>query len=250
MSDDVPSDHPRATSLRTRERLVDGVAAGLTSQHGLIAHGRGEALDYLLGERTIESAAAAEEAAAAALLIADHPVISVNGNVAALVPEATVELADAVDAPLEVNLFHRTERRVEAIAQHLRDHGASRVLGTGADATIPGLSHDRARVHEDGIYRADVVLVPLEDGDRAAALGDMGKTEIVIDLNPLSRSSQTAAIPICDNVLRAVPAITAAVKRLRDRPAAELSALVEAFDPEVARTAAIEAIRGGDLGEL
>lgn len=250
MGDDVPDDHPRADSLRSRERLVSGIEAGLTSQHGLIAHGRGEALDYLLGEQTLDSAVAAAEAATAAMLQADNPVISVNGNVAALAPEATVEFADAVGAQIEVNLFHRTEARVTAIADHLRDHGATEVLGLGADANIPGLSHDRGLVHEEGIYSADVVLVPLEDGDRAEALGAMDKTEIVIDLNPLSRSSKAASIPICDNIIRSLPVMTEAASRLEDASSSTLDSLLDSFDPDAARSDAIDAIRSGDLTGL
>jgi 4-phosphopantoate--beta-alanine ligase len=82
----VPKTHPRYQSLCIRERLADGVRTGITSQAGLIAHGRGEAFDYLLGERTTESAIHAEEAAVAMLLAASRPVLSVNGNAAALVP--------------------------------------------------------------------------------------------------------------------------------------------------------------------
>ncbi|MFW6152770.1 MAG: 4-phosphopantoate--beta-alanine ligase [Halobacteriota archaeon] len=246
-ADAIPDDHPRAASLRARERLVAGIEAGMTSQHGLIAHGRGEAIDYLLGERTIPSAAQACRAAAAALLDADRPVISVNGNVAALVPDEVVTLSEAVGAPLEVNLFHRSRERIEAIEAHLRHHGAKDVLGTGAAARIPGLSHDRAIVHEEGIFAADVVLVPLEDGDRAAALGAMGKTEVVIDLNPLSRSSQVAAIPICDNIVRALPLIVREADELRTADDATLAAVVNEFDPDAAREAAEAAIRSGDL---
>ncbi|MFW6384383.1 MAG: phosphopantothenate/pantothenate synthetase, partial [Halodesulfurarchaeum sp.] len=83
---EIPADHPRHDSLVTRHRIEEGIDAGITSRQGLIAQGRGEAFDYLLGERTIASADRAERAAAAALLGADHPVLSVNGNVAALVP--------------------------------------------------------------------------------------------------------------------------------------------------------------------
>lgn len=245
--DDIPSDHPRANSLRSRERLVAGIESGLTSQHGLIAHGRGEALDYLLGEVTLDSAAEAATAGAAAMLLAEQPVVSVNGNVAALAPEATVSLAEAIEAPIEVNLFHRTEQRVEAIANHLRDHGATDVYGQGAEANIPGLEHDRGRVHEDGIYSADVVLVPLEDGDRAQALGAMDKTEIVIDLNPLSRSALAATIPICDNLLRALPEMTEAATRLASASEGALESIVASFDAKAHRNAALEAIRGGDL---
>ena len=79
--------HPRRESLLIRERLVEGVRSGITSQHGLIAHGRGEAFDYLIGERTREFAETAIRAAVAMMLLADRPIISVNGNAAALVPD-------------------------------------------------------------------------------------------------------------------------------------------------------------------
>ena len=157
---DVPEDHPRYASLLTRHRIEEGVEKGITSKQGLIAEGRGEAFDYLLGEESIESADAAERAAAAQLLLADHPVLSVNGNVAALVAAEIVDLAEAVNADIEVNLFHRTEERMEAIATHLREHGASEVKGLTADGRIPGLSHERAKVDSNGIGDADVVVVP------------------------------------------------------------------------------------------
>ncbi|WP_137283700.1 4-phosphopantoate--beta-alanine ligase [Halorussus salinisoli] len=244
---DVPDDHPRAQSLRTRHRIEAGVEKGITSKQGLIAEGRGEAYDYLLGEETIPSADAAERAAAAQLLLADHPVLSVNGNVAALVPEEIVELAEVVGADIEVNLFNRTEERMEAIADHLRDHGATEVKGLAADARIPGLDHERAKVDEDGIYDADVVLVPLEDGDRAEALAEMGKTEIVVDLNPLSRSPRTAAIPVIDNIVRAIPNVTDHARELRDASREELEEIVATFDREEALKEAERAIRQGDL---
>ena len=79
----IPSDHPRARSLYIREMLVDGFRRGLVVPEGLIAHGRGEAYDYLLGERTTETAQRAIKAAAAMLLLSSRPVISVNGNTAA-----------------------------------------------------------------------------------------------------------------------------------------------------------------------
>jgi len=244
---DVPEDHPRYESLLTRHRIEAGVDRGITSKQGLIAEGRGEAFDYLLGERTIDSADAAERAATAQLLLADHPVLSVNGNVAALVAEEVVDLAEVVDADIEINLFNRTEERMEAIAAHLREHGAENVKGLTADGRIPNLSHERAKVDADGIGAADVVLVPLEDGDRAEALGEMGKTEIVIDLNPLSRSAQVAAIPIVDNIMRAVPNMTAHAQDLQGADRETLAEIVDAFDPEAALAAAEAAIRGGEL---
>jgi 4-phosphopantoate--beta-alanine ligase len=244
---DVPEDHPRHDSLVTRHRIEAGVEQGITALQGLVAQGRGEAFDYLLGEETIPSADAAERAAAAHLLLADHPVVSVNGNVAALVPGETVELADAVGADLEVNLFNRTDERVRAIADHLRDHGATDVKGLAAAARIPGLEHERATVDADGIYDADVVLVPLEDGDRAQALRDMGKTEIVVDLNPLSRSPQTAAIPVVDNIVRAIPNVTRHAQELKEEGASreELKRILDEFDRDEALRKAEERIRQG-----
>ncbi|MBP2251595.1 4-phosphopantoate--beta-alanine ligase [Halarchaeum solikamskense] len=251
MSDevDVPEDHPRYQSLVTRHRIEDGVEKGITSTQGLIAEGRGEAFDYLLGEETIPSADRAARAAAAHFLLAEHPVISVNGNVAALVPEEVVALAGATGADIEVNLFGRTAERVQAIADHLREHGATEVKGLTADARIPGLSHERAKVDADGIYDADVVLVPLEDGDRAEALGEMGKTEIVIDLNPLSRSARTAAVPIVDNILRALPNVTRHARDLAGSSREELEAIVTEFDRDAALEAAERRLREGALAD-
>ncbi|HET7325055.1 MAG TPA: 4-phosphopantoate--beta-alanine ligase [Halococcus sp.] len=248
MSDSaIPGDHPRSESLRTRHRIEAGVEKGITSRQGLIAEGRGEAFDYLLGERTIESAAAAERAATAHLLLADSPVLSVNGNVAALAPDEIVELASVTGAAIEINLFNRTDERMSAIAEHLREHGAEKLKGLTADARIPGLSHERAKVDADGIAAADVVLVPLEDGDRAEALGEMGKTEIVIDLNPLSRSPQVAAVPVVDNLVRALPNITDYARDLREASTEELRTITEEFDREAALRDAERTIRSGEF---
>ncbi len=242
---EIPEDHPRYASLVTRHRIEAGVEAGITSKQGLIAQGRGEAFDYLLGERTLPSADAAERAAAATLLAADHPVISVNGNVAALAPAETVALADAVGADIEVNLFNHTDERATRIADHLREHGADEVKGLTGDGEIPGLDHARGTVDADGIEAADAVVVPLEDGDRAEALAAMGKTEIVIDLNPGSRSPRTAAIPIIDNLVRAVPNVTAHARELAGADPAALQGVIDGFDPDEALAAAESTIRDG-----
>jgi len=246
---DVPESHPRYHSLLTRHRVEQGFEKGITSTQGLIAQGRGESIDYLLGERTLPSADEAARVAAAYLLLAERPVLSVNGNAGALVPGELVELAAATGAALEVNLFHRTDQRVRAIAEHLKEHGADEVKGLAADARIPDLEHERAKVDADGIYAADVVLVPLEDGDRAQALGAMGKTEIVVDLNPLSRSAQVATVPVIDNVIRAIPNITAHARDLRDADEETLRSIVGAFEAEQALAAAEHAIRTGNLEE-
>lgn len=242
-SPEIPESHPRYESLLTRHRIEAGVDRGITSKQGLIAQGRGEAFDYLLGEETIDSADEAERVAAAHLLRAEYPVLSVNGNVAALTPGEIVELSEATGSDIEVNLFNRTEERVERIVEHLHEHGASEIKGKTADGRIPGLDHERAKVDADGIEAADVVLVPLEDGDRAEALASMGKTELVIDLNPMSRSVQSAAVPIVDNLIRAIPNMTRHARSLADADENELDSIVDSFDPKTALSDAEERIR-------
>jgi 4-phosphopantoate--beta-alanine ligase len=226
----IPKSHPRYHSLVTRELISDAMKHGVVHQTGLIAHGRGEAFDYLLGETTIPAAEFAEKVAAAALLCAKNPVISINGNVAALAADACISLANSVPANLEVNLFHRSPERIKKIAALLRKKGMKTLYGLNPDARIPGLDSNRALCEKKGIYTADVVLVPLEDGDRCQALQRMGKTVIAIDLNPLSRTAQTATITIVDNVTRAVPRIEYWIYKLKDTKQSNLDALVTAWD--------------------
>ncbi|MDI6820207.1 MAG: phosphopantothenate/pantothenate synthetase [Candidatus Hodarchaeaceae archaeon] len=231
MSDILPT-HPRAESLRIRERLADGFRAGLVAPEGLAAHGRGEAFDYILGEQTTVQARRAVEAAVAMLLSARRPVISVNGNVAALVPSEVVRLARAVDAALEVNLFHSSAEREEAIAGHLREHGAERVLGVEPKFSIQisEVHSNRRKVDRRGIAAADVVLVPLEDGDRTEALKKLGKGLIAIDLNPMSRTAQAADITIVDNIVRALPLMVKTAERLSRKSRVELRKILKSFD--------------------
>jgi 4-phosphopantoate--beta-alanine ligase len=226
----IPKSHPRYTSLKTRELLSRGMQQGLVHETGLIAHGRGEAFDYLLGEQTIPPAFEAEKIAAAVLLVAQNPVISVNGNVAVFVGEECIQLAQTIPAKLEVNLFHRTPKRMHLIIHHLKKKGAHHIYGSRGDARIPGLAHDRARCDVEGIFNADVVLVPLEDGDRCQALLRMGKTVIAIDLNPLSRTAKTSSITIVDNVVRALPNIKTFVKRYRHKKKSTLQKLIQEWD--------------------
>jgi 4-phosphopantoate--beta-alanine ligase len=237
---DIPVDHPRYRSLMTREMLVKGVMDGITSMQGLIAQGRGEAFDYLLGERTTGSALQAERAAVAMMLLAKSPVISVNGNAAALAAAELCELSAALNAPLEVNLFHRTEERVGKIISLLRSNGCTAVYGDSPDRLIPGLSHERAKATSDGIYGADVVLVPLEDGDRCEALVKMGKKVIAIDLNPLSRTARAATVTIVDNIVRAVPNMAAMAKKMKAMDAAGLEDIVEEFRNDWALALALD----------
>jgi 4-phosphopantoate--beta-alanine ligase len=167
------------------------------------------------------------------LLLAKQPALSVNGNVAALVPDGMVELSKVLKAPIEVNLFHRTEERVEKIAGLLLRLGAGNVLGEDPDETIPGLDHARSMATRGGIYDADVVLIPLEDGDRCEALVRMGKKVIAIDLNPLSRTSRMATVTIVDNIMRAVPNLISIAKDLSLTAPRDLQGLLHGYDNRI-----------------
>lgn len=208
----VPPSHPRYLSLLLRDRIVAGVDRGVTSIHGLIAHGRGEAYDYLLGEKTHPFALTAITAAAELLREAKNPVLSINGNVCALVAEEMVALSEAIGAPLEINIFHPSEAREQAMRDMLLEAGAKQVLMPSRTHAIEHLDHNRKWVHPEGIAKADVILVPLEDGDRCQALRANGKEVITVDLNPLSRTSRTASVTIVDNLVRCIPLITEALQ--------------------------------------
>jgi len=226
----IPKNHPRYESLITREKISDGLKKGLVHQTGLIAHGRGEAFDYLLGEKTNSFADDAAKVAAACLILAKSPTISVNGNVVALIPSECISLAEEIPAKIEVNLFHRTNLRIQKLIDELEKNGAKEVYGKKADAKIPELKHDRGLCDKDGIFSADVVLVPLEDGDRCKALRNMGKKVITIDLNPLSRTAKTANITIVDNVARAIPNIEKWVRKLKVKDSQELKRILDSWN--------------------
>ena len=76
--------HPRYHSLLSRHKLEVAADSGLLADSAMIAHGRGEAFDYLLGEVTTANAMAATKNALAHLLAAKRPIITINGNTAAL----------------------------------------------------------------------------------------------------------------------------------------------------------------------
>ena len=237
----IPKDHPRYDSLVTREKLVEGVREGITALEGLIAHGRGEAFDYILGERTREFALKAEKVAVAMMLLAKNPVISVNGNTAVLVPKEIGELAEIVNARVEVNVFHYSRERVNRIADHLLNFGVSALCA--GDAELEGLSSARRIVDRRGIFIADVVLVPLEDGDRCEILKRHGKKVIAIDLNPLSRTARMADVTIVDNVTRAIPKMVEFARVLRDHSRDELESIVSNYDNRKTLAEAIEGIK-------
>lgn len=228
----IPKSHPRAKSLFIREKLVDGFDHGLVAKEGLLAHGRGEAFDYLLGEKTRNAAKKAIKAAAAQILLAKLPVISVNGNIAALCPKEIVKLAKTTKAKIEVNLFYANEKRKRNIIKTLKKSGANDILGINRDSSTKLLGLDSARriVDKNGIFAADVVIVPLEDGDRTIALRKAGKKVITFDLNPLSRTSQTANITIVDNVTRAIDLLIMNCEALSKKNKVELKKIVKDFN--------------------
>ena len=223
---EVPRSHPRYNSLMGRKKLTDAAAGGLLADSALIAHGRGEAFDYLLGEKTSDSALMAIKYAAKRMINSKKCVISVNGNAVALCAADLIRCAAVLQCPIEINIYYRTDNRMTALNSRLKDVkkevmiaepptgwlGDWRaavndviILGDNPNARIPGLDGPRANCCKDGIFDADVIFVPLEDGDRCEALMKMGKEVIVVDLNPLSRTAKMATVTIVDELTRVGP---------------------------------------------
>ena len=221
---EIPDGHPRKVSLIARQNLVDAAAEDLLAASAMIAHGRGEAFDYLLGEATSGSARLAIREMAARLMVASNPTISVNGNTVVLAGHDLIRVAAILGCPIEVNLYYRTPERVSGLLSRLEQQAAEvargpapegwsgdwsaaiasvSLLGGSPDDTIPGLEGPRSVCCSGGIGGADAVLVPLEDGDRCEALVGMGKQVLVVDLNPLSRTAMTATVTVVDEVSRA-----------------------------------------------
>ena len=230
----IPKNHPRYESLLLRDKVKNAFLDGYLADSGMIAHGRGETFDFLLGEKTVPAAEEAMKAAVASLLLAEHPVLSVNGNTTALVIDEVIELARATDSKIEINLFYRTEERVDKITKLFKDHGYEDILGTNYDDLyyFDKITNPRATASRQGIYIADVILVPLEDGDRAELLKEAGKKIICIDLNPLSRSSKMSDISIVDNVVRAIPEMTRLAREYKNKDEDFLLKIVNDFNNE------------------
>ena len=173
----IPKSHPRYESLLLRDKIVKASEKGYLADSGMIAHGRGEAFDYLIGEKTTYPAKRAMYVAVAALLLSNNPVISVNGNATALAIDEIIDLAKAINAKIEINLFYRTDERVRIITKLYKDHGYKDILGSLDDDIeyIDDIKNNRASASKTGIYTADTILVPLEDGDRAEILKNQEK---------------------------------------------------------------------------
>ncbi|MCR4336045.1 MAG: phosphopantothenate/pantothenate synthetase [archaeon] len=220
--------HPRAKSLEQRHLIEKGVSKGIVTPTGMIAHGRGEAFDYLLGEKTSVEAEKQIEAAASMLLLAKKPIISVNGNVTVLCAKEIIKLAKVLGAKIEANVFYKPiAKRKKLIAKEFAKQGMQ--ILHNSNAKIPGLNSERKNVSREGIYSADVVLIMLEDGDRTEALRKAGKKVIAVDLNPLSRTAKKANIAIIDNVVRAVPLLTKKSQKYKKKPKKWLTGKVKKF---------------------
>ncbi|MFX1420141.1 MAG: phosphopantothenate/pantothenate synthetase [Promethearchaeota archaeon] len=226
----VPKSHPRYKSLKYRHKIIEGMKNLIVAEAGLIAHGRGECFDYILGEKTSFAAKKAIEAAIAAILLAKNPVISVNGNVAALIPKELVSLSKILQTPLEINLFYQKEGRVNAIKNVLQKAGAVKIYGINPEKMIEleGLESNRRKV--ELIANADLVMVPLEDGDRTEALKKLNKKIIAVDLNPLSRTSLWADITIVDNIVRVIPEMIKRAKELKKLDKTQLEKIVKNYN--------------------
>jgi 4-phosphopantoate--beta-alanine ligase len=227
----IPKNHPRYKALILREKIKKAYKEGYLAESGMIAHGRGEAFDYLIGEKTSINSKKAIEVSVAKLISAENPVLSVNGNTVALVIDEIIELAKIINAKIEINLFYRTEKRVKIISEIIKSKGYEKVLGTNEDDLIyiDGIESPRATASKEGIYSADVILVPLEDGDRGEILINSGKDIIAIDLNPLSRTSKFATITIVDNITRVIPLMIKIAKEYKNFEDSKLKEIIANF---------------------
>lgn len=241
----IPKSHPRYESLLLRDKMVKASKKGYLADSAMIAHGRGEAFDYLIGERTTYPAKRAMYVAVAAMLLSDNPVISVNGNATALACDEIIELANSIGAKIEINLFYRTDERVKIITELYKNHGFDNILGSLDDDIeyLQDIKNQRATASKTGIYSADTILIPLEDGDRAEILKKSGKRIITIDLNPLSRTSKMSNISIMDNIVRAIPFMTKIAEDLKTQDKQMLKEMIYDFDNEENLKESLEQIR-------
>jgi len=110
---------------------------------------------------------------------------------------------------------------------------------------IKYIESNRRYCNPNGIFKADVVFVPLEDGDRCEALRKMGKNVITIDLNPLSRTAKKANVTIVDNIIRAMPLLIKEIKKINKK---QLKNIIEDYDNKAVLEEAVKVIRSGEVG--
>ena len=144
-----------------------------------------------------------------------------------------------------MNIFHASKERERAIRDHLLRHGAGRVLIPSKEAQLSFIESNRKFVHPEGIFKADVVFVPLEDGDRCEALRKRGKDVVTVDLNPMSRTAQQASVTIVDNVARALLLLIREIESLKKAPPCELEDILRNYNNAEILRAALQCIREG-----
>jgi len=125
----------------------------------------------------------------------------------------------------------------------LLKHGAVRVLIPSPDTQLSFIDSNRKYVHPDGIFGADVVFVPLEDGDRCEALRKMGKDVISVDLNPMSRTASKSSVTIVDNVVRVLPLLIREIRELANASPIVLQKIVSRYNNEKVLETALQRIR-------
>ena len=225
-------DHPRYESLLHREKIVEAHKKGILADSGMIAHGRGETFDYIIGEKTTSNSRYTIQVASCYFLTKKHPVLSVNGNTTALVAEEIAQLSKILDIPVEINLYYRTPERIVKIEEVYKKLGVKEILGTDEDDFIdtPNLNGPRSPVSISGISKSDLIFIPLEDGDRAEKLSATNKDIISVDLNPLSRTAQTSTLTIVDNIVRAMPLLIKYVNDYMEKDKGELEEKISSFN--------------------
>ncbi|MBA7706549.1 hypothetical protein ES703_115403 [subsurface metagenome] len=139
-------------------------------------------------------------------------------------------LSKLLNIPLEINLFYYKEGRIKAIKDVLNKAGATDIKGINEEKIIEleGLESNRRKV--EFIAKADVIMVPLEDGDRTEALKKLNKKVIAVDLNPLSRTALWADITIVDNIVRVIPEMIEIANELKKLNDSELNDILNNFD--------------------
>ncbi|MBS3126055.1 DUF137 domain-containing protein, partial [Candidatus Woesearchaeota archaeon] len=105
------------------------------------------------------------------------------------------------------------------------------------------IDHNRRFCNREGICKADVVFVPLEDGDRCEALLKMGKKVITVDLNPMSRTAQKANITIVDNIVRALPLLVKETGQLKKRKRVQWKKIIRNYNNKAVLKQALYKIR-------
>ena len=196
----VPKSHPRYESLKYRHKIIEGMKNLVVAEAGLIAHGRGECFDYILGEKTTETAKKAIKAALASLILAEKPVISVNGNVAALIPNELVILSNILNAPLEINLFYQKEGRIEAIKNVLQEAGAREIYGIDPKkmTELDGLESNRRKVELIANADADI-SIDSETIEGDVEVTSLPSSNVKINDKGVYRGSVIVAVTNADN---------------------------------------------------